>query len=622
MSTHDKPQAFQNALHSSYDVVIVGAGWSGLAAAKTYLQVHPTTRLLILDDDTTLGGTWSKKRLYPHLRAEAVYGLFEFSDLKMGKFGVTPEGWITGPAVHSYLNEYATKFGLHDHIRLGSRVDKVERVEAARSWKLTIRGTDEPLLCDKLIVATGLTSEPWIPPIDTGAFKGPIFHSKDLGKADTNKTLDDDKIEEVVVYGASKSSFDAAYLLIKAGKKVNWIVRPNGGGPSMMSPRKIMGMSSIELNNTRLFGLFSPNFYRDGQGWTTLIHGPRLQSLSRYIVTGYWRFMTLLIQMPARYSRSPNGLILKPKMGLDATFWSPATLGVMTYDTLWNEIHRGDKIRVYSGAISTASGACVNLEDGRSVRADSIVFATGWKTKHAMFPTGQQLDSGVPSELDFETSEKAYWERLRVEADAAIEETLPMLSNSPEGYLTRCEDDYHLYRFMVPSQFGNDDRSIAFIGFLRNTGLPIMLEAQALWITAYFDGSLDIPSKEERDIEIAKTNAWIRRRYVCGRKVPFALVDWLPYIDVLYRDLGLNSHRKANALFEMFSYYRPSDFKGIVKEWLVARSRGGYEGSSVEHKDAQKSASGRLNLTIISTILCTAMVYLSWITGTDNRLKI
>ncbi|TID14199.1 hypothetical protein E6O75_ATG09278 [Venturia nashicola] len=615
VQTNDISQTSRNAPQSSYDVVIVGAGWSGLAAAKTYLQVHPTARLLMLDEDTTLGGTWSKNRLYPHLRAEAVYGLFEFSDLKMGKSGITPEGWITGPAVHNYLNDYAAKFGLHEHIRLGSRVDQVERIEDTRSWKLTIRGADEPLFCDKLVVATGLTSEPWIPPIDKSVFKGPIFHSKELGKAETNKTLDDDKIEEVVVYGGSKSSFDATYLLIKAGKKVNWIVRPDGGGPSIMTPRKIMGMSSIELNNTRLFGLFSPNVFRNGHGWTSKIHGPSLHHLSRYVVTGFWRLMTFMIQMPAHYSRSQNGLLLKPKMGLDATFWSPATLGVMTYDTLWDEIHRGDNIRVYSSAISTISDTGVNLEDGRSVRADSIVFATGWKTRHSMFSTGQLLDHGVPSQLDFETSEKAYWQRLRDEADEAIQETLPILSNSPEGYLARCEDDYHLYRFMVPSQSGNDDRSIAFIGFLRNTGLPIMLEAQALWITAYFDGSLDVPSKSDRDVEIAKTNAWIRRRYVCGRKVPFALVDWLPYIDMLYRDLGINSYRKGNALLEMFSFYRPSDFNGVVKEWLASRSHGQPKDRKEE---VQKSAMGRSKLTIISSILCAALVCVScnWITST------
>lgn len=40
----------------------------------SYLQVEPTVDLVILDSDSTLGGTWSQQRLYPGLVAEAHFG--------------------------------------------------------------------------------------------------------------------------------------------------------------------------------------------------------------------------------------------------------------------------------------------------------------------------------------------------------------------------------------------------------------------------------------------------------------------------------------------------------------------------------------------------------------------
>lgn len=40
------------------------------------------------------------------------------------------------------------------------------------------------------------------------------------------------------------------------------------------------------------------------------------------------------------------------------------------------------------------------------------------------------------------------------------------------------------------------------------------------------------------------------------------------YIDNLFSDLGLNSRRKSNAISELFSPYKASDFNGFVDEYL------------------------------------------------------
>lgn len=162
---------------------------------------------------------------------------------------------------------------------------------------------------------------------------------------------------------------------------------------------------------------------------------------------------------------------------------------------------------------------------------------------------------------------------------------MPLFSQSPaRSNAHRCEEDHYLYRFIASRLDSDSDRSLAFIGFLRTAGAPIVYEAQALWATAYLAGSLDLLGQDEQEREIAWTNNWIRRHYVCGRKVPFALFDFLPvmgsylnlideahcgmqYVYMLYHDLGVRTRRKANIFAEIFGVYQPRDFAGVVAEW-------------------------------------------------------
>jgi dimethylaniline monooxygenase (N-oxide forming) len=64
-------------------VIIIGAGWTGLAAAKAYLQLHPFISLTILDSDTTVGGVWSTSQIYPGLIADSPAAVFDYSDFPM-----------------------------------------------------------------------------------------------------------------------------------------------------------------------------------------------------------------------------------------------------------------------------------------------------------------------------------------------------------------------------------------------------------------------------------------------------------------------------------------------------------------------------------------------------------
>lgn len=96
-------------------------------------------------------------------------GTYEFSDFPMTeeRLGVKPGQHIPGQVVHRYLHQYAEEFGLLSIIRLGCRVITAE-MKGNSQWELTTMSNNENentphedhILASKLILATGLTSDP------------------------------------------------------------------------------------------------------------------------------------------------------------------------------------------------------------------------------------------------------------------------------------------------------------------------------------------------------------------------------------------------------------------------------------------------------------------------------
>jgi cation diffusion facilitator CzcD-associated flavoprotein CzcO len=99
------------------DVLIVGAGVSGIGAACHLTRDCPDRSYLILERRERLGGTWDLFR-YPGIR----------SDSDMFTFGYGFRPWnetkvlASGPAIQQYLADTAAEYGVDDHIRYGMQV--------------------------------------------------------------------------------------------------------------------------------------------------------------------------------------------------------------------------------------------------------------------------------------------------------------------------------------------------------------------------------------------------------------------------------------------------------------------------------------------------------------------
>jgi cation diffusion facilitator CzcD-associated flavoprotein CzcO len=164
-------------------------------------------------------------------------GTYEYSDFPMDTqtYGVKPGEHIPGHVVHRYLTNYAETFGIYNKIQFNTKVESAEHKESG-GWVLTVsRDTADGntqhsrISTSKLIVATGLTSEAFIPKFEgSEEFETPLFHSKQFLKyADSLDTT-----KSVCVFGGTKSAWDVVYQYATRGVKVDWVIRESGHGPT------------------------------------------------------------------------------------------------------------------------------------------------------------------------------------------------------------------------------------------------------------------------------------------------------------------------------------------------------------------------------------------------------
>jgi cation diffusion facilitator CzcD-associated flavoprotein CzcO len=136
------------------DVLIIGAGLSGIGAAYHLMRQCPHKRFAILESREALGGTWDLFR-YPGIRSDSDmytlgYNFKPWSD---------PQAIADGPSIRAYIAETAREYGIDVKIRYGHKVLKADWCSESARWTLHVqRGTGaEPLrlACNQLMMCTG-----------------------------------------------------------------------------------------------------------------------------------------------------------------------------------------------------------------------------------------------------------------------------------------------------------------------------------------------------------------------------------------------------------------------------------------------------------------------------------
>ncbi|MEM1201005.1 MAG: NAD(P)/FAD-dependent oxidoreductase, partial [Pseudomonadota bacterium] len=284
-------------------VAVIGAGVSGLAAAKVFKAQGHTVQVFERSHD--LGGVWEPSRSYPGIQTQSPKDLYRYTDQAMPE--AYPE-WPSGAQVHQYLTAYAHDHGLKPDIRFNTHVAAMERrADGAPGWSLTLKPQDAAPITesfDFVAVCTGQFSEKNIithPGQKTfEAAGGQVLHSSEY----TDASLVQGK--DVVVLGFSKSATDIAVNAAQNGAKSVTIVYRES---VWRIPYFIGGLINFKRI---LYVRKQENMF---QGWDLSAFDRMKYAIAAPFIWANWRALEALLSLQLKLGKTG----LRPKQPIEDT---------------------------------------------------------------------------------------------------------------------------------------------------------------------------------------------------------------------------------------------------------------------------------------------------------------
>lgn len=338
------------------DVIIVGAGLSGIGAAY-YLQSRcPGKSYTILESRDAVGGTWDLFR-YPGIR----------SDSDMHTLGYDFKPWrqakaiADGPSIWKYVNETADEHGIRKHIRFNHKVKAASWSSEDARWTVAAEhdGQAMQISCNFLYLCSGYYNydeayEPDIPGMD--AFQGTIVHPQfwpeDL----------DYNGRKVVVIGSGATAMTIVPAMAERGAKVTMLQR----SPTYVASR--------------------PDQDRIANALRKCLPEKWAYAITRFknVRMGDWLYRQTRSN-PEKVKARLLGMV-RDALGqeyVDKHFtpdYNPwdQRLCLIPNDDLYNSINSG-AAEIVTDTIDTVTGSGIRLNSGTTLDADIIVTATGLK---------------------------------------------------------------------------------------------------------------------------------------------------------------------------------------------------------------------------------------------------
>ncbi|KAF3189923.1 hypothetical protein TWF788_009908 [Orbilia oligospora] len=555
-----------------FDLIIVGAGINGLYAARSYLAIQPSINLIVIDSLSTVGGVWSKERIYPGLHVQTAPEYFELPELQYKDLDPPVEyngkGFMTGPSWSRYFQAWSEKVGLTKYIKLNTTIRQITRHEdgtGKKWWRCHIADSARALSAEKLIVANGITSLPNYPDLDWSNFTKPVMHHRYFGER--SKEWDNEEVKTVTIYGAGKGSMDNIVQLAKAGKKIKWVIRKEGRGPCWILDGNLPGGRHAEyLGFSRILALLMPSLYQDS-GFPGLHYFFKRniigRNISKFIMNSSKRVALMLMQ-----PITPNIEKAIPEL---PPFWMYHVIGVDNYDVKIWDYFRDGTVEVIRDNIVSLQGDTIGLASGDSFTTDAVVFATGWKAGVSLFSENKTLEMqlGLPSK-QYSEEYSSKWKTLENEADKRVYAENPILKDAPVAPRVPPQESgpFRLYHYTVPTEFA--DRSIAFLGVSPSPGTSHYALIMGLWTAAYMSGKLELPTKEEMEKVTAFELRFTQIRHVgFSNEFPLISFDWMSIAAVMLQEAGINPYMKKNWISEIFTAYTWEDYTTIYDQWIA-----------------------------------------------------
>ncbi len=358
------------------DVVVVGAGISGIDVAWRLTQQRPDTSYLILEARSRIGGTWDLFR-YPGIRSDSDIATFAFPFRPWTGESVLAEG----AQIQEYVEATAVQAGITEQIRFHTRVTGAAWSSVEQRWTVTAKGPEgrHTLTCSFLHLAAGYYDydsgyQPEFPGRDDfeGAFVHPQQWPHDL----------DVTGQRVVVIGSGATAITLVPALARTASHVTMLQRTPSWVASMPNRDRLAEKLRRRLPETLAYrAIRTKNIAYSQATYAVARHRPD-------------RFAALL--------RAGLKRDIDDDDYLDAHF----TPDYQPWDQRVCRIPNGDLTKaIASGRASVVTGSMetlvpegVRLSQGPVLPADVVVSATGLRL---------QMLGGITVEVDGEVVDPA-----------------------------------------------------------------------------------------------------------------------------------------------------------------------------------------------------------------------
>ncbi|ROS38980.1 flavin-containing monooxygenase [Amycolatopsis thermoflava] len=339
------------------DVLIVGAGLSGIGAASHLQAECPGRTYAIFESRGAIGGTWDLFR-YPGVR----------SDSDMFTLGYSFEPWTDakaiadGPSIREYVRTTARKRGIDRKIRFHHRVVRAEWSSAQALWTVEAERTDTGervrTTCDFLFVNSGYYRydqgyAPEFPGQDE--FAGTVVHPQHWPE-DLDYTG-----KRVVVIGSGATAVTLLPAMAGDAAHVTMLQR---------SPSYVLSLPGTDPVADKLRGVLPPKVAYPIVRWKNVLSAMLFFQLSRRIPAFVRKFLR-----KAASAQLPRGFEVDRHFNPSYDPWDQRVCFVPDGD-LFKAVRSG-KADIVTDTIERFTAEGVRLTSGRVLEADIIVTATG-----------------------------------------------------------------------------------------------------------------------------------------------------------------------------------------------------------------------------------------------------
>ncbi len=353
-STVDIPPV-QEIDAEAFDVIIIGAGLSGIGTAVRLQRDCPDRDFILLERREAIGGTWDLFR-YPGIR----------SDSDMHTLGYDFKPWeaeksiADGPSILSYVNETADEHRIRERIRFSQKLIAADWISERSQWQLTVETPEgvRRYRCGLLMMCAGYYSyDQGYEPDFAGkaSFKGewvhPQFWPDNLDHAD----------KKVVVIGSGATAMTLVPNMSRQASHVTMLQR---------SPTYVISRPSIDGLANWLRRVLPPKLAYDLVRWRNTVWQQWMYKLTR-VAPGVVKRSLL------KKVREEIGEMVDVEKHFTPRYnpWDQR-LCLVPDDDLFRAIQSG-KASVVTDQIETITEGGVQLASGDHLDADIIVCATG-----------------------------------------------------------------------------------------------------------------------------------------------------------------------------------------------------------------------------------------------------